>query len=645
MLRLKYRPVIRALARALVCAAAPLSASLAQTGDDETGGGNLGVAGAPRPKVEKDAQYYLGRGGYDVKVFFQQGQSFENIRAHVYYEPLIYLVTDESGGLRHDIRTNERRWQLILYFRVETDDEFLESTLRKKLTSEARMTHPKLKQIENSQFAYRIDPITTHRSSFVSARLRDEYRSHYLSTPGAPVAFTARGNYPIYFDFDSEDDARSFVADLDAGRDYLRFEYEFAGVSDKVCEATFTSRQLQIADKESDSGGPGGEGYVTRDFVAALAERVIRSSNYAVRCDDPEWSHYLFDKLIARIGEPDTLSLSDGWKTIDEMNVFDPADFRADFVKSAKDIEKENVRNLVMDASASAESDSRSTEIGGGLAASYGLFTIGGSAHESDSRANAESEARKFIQDEFEKRGVLGEWEGATFVPKTLEAYRTEELNRKWSNDDTITYSFMSSGNAVHVVDLHLPDARYEVIGPDVVDALRTEIARLSDRVDNVVRGARNYSAAGHTHNYSAARHTHNYSAAGHTHNYSAARHTHNYSAAGHTHKVIQGVRYRLWTTSQYQSDFVTKFPVSDWPLAFIADWEIYGDCSDESVLPPYMYKSSSEDRWLIVSEDQTHECSKLDVIVVYVHKRAVFSMTPLQTVVSRTSGGSLRSR
>ena len=113
MLRLKYRPVIRALARALVCAAAPLSASLAQTGDDETGGGNLGVAGAPRPKVEKDAQYYLGRGGYDVKVFFQQGQSFENIRAHVYYEPLIYLVTDESGGLRHDIRTNERRWQLI----------------------------------------------------------------------------------------------------------------------------------------------------------------------------------------------------------------------------------------------------------------------------------------------------------------------------------------------------------------------------------------------------------------------------------------------------------------------------------------------------------------------------------------------------
>lgn len=223
-----------------------------------------GVTGTPRPKVVMDGKYDLGIGGYAVGVYFQEYKTFTDLDAHVFYEPLIYLVTDEQGGVDHQIdRAREGAgWQLMLKFRVETDEHFITSRLRGKPMSEPRSKSLTYDHIEGE--LYRIMPLTIHRSYFESKRrspLDDlpDYVSQQLSTPDRPRTFTEEDEHLVVFDFPNEAEAENFVEDINEGRDTLRFVYQFEGVSDEKCEAVFAGVQFQSGGRGQDGGGAAGE--------------------------------------------------------------------------------------------------------------------------------------------------------------------------------------------------------------------------------------------------------------------------------------------------------------------------------------------------------------------------------------------------
>ena len=589
------------------------------------------VASAVRPKVEMDAQYALGRGGYDVKVFFQEDRTFRNLDAHVFYEPLIYLTTEGDGGLRHEILETRDGAQLILNFRVETDRDFLDSTLRDKLMREARRKDRSLENIENKDFAYRIMPLVIHHSWFESTRPHGAgdagYASHPLSTPDAPTPFTTKGNFNTYFDFETADEARAFVADLDARRDTLRFKYQFAGVSVKTCGAFFTGVQLQSGGRGQDGGGDAGEAqeegaanYVTRNRVAAIAERAIQTGEYSTRCGNAEWSDYLFDQLVARLGEYETLTLKGGWEALDKLNLFDAGDFRTDFETSATKIKKDVVREQLLKASSEAFGESESAEGGGGLAVGWDDFSIGATGRGATAEATSTSEAKKEVEDFLEKRGIYGDWEGGKFTPKTLSVHTDETLDREWGREIYIKYSFPSEGEATHVIDLLLPNSRYVRYGPGALDELRGDVAVLKQQVailnGQMSRVSKSYASRRHSHS-----------------ELSSAEHSHSaYSEREHMHRGIMTRDYELRVRGgepyrQRANYHRTGISASEYPTASVSSWSVYGECNDESVLPPTLYSTyrkhnvPTPGHWVIYPQTYSHECNYLKVRVVFYHK------------------------
>ena len=587
-----------------------------------------GVGGSVRPKVEMDAQYALGRGGYHVKVFFQENKTFSNLDAHVFYEPLIYLVTEEDGGLRHTIKEeeNDSGVRLILNFRVETDQKFLISTLRDKLMSEARRLASEKIKIANSDFAYRIMPLVIRRSWFEATYSRGADGAGYTSHQFAPKTFNTEGNHNIYFDFETADEARAFVADLNAGHDTLQFKYEFDGVSDEVCEALFTGVQLLAGGRGQDGGGAAGEAqeegaaaYVSRNRVAEIAEKAIQTGEYSTRCGSSEWSLYLFNQLVARLGNYETRTLQNGWAELDKLNLFDGADFRADFETKAKNIKKKTVRDQVLKAYSEAFGESNSAEGGGGLAVGVNGFSIGGTAHGGSADATSTSEAKKEVEDFLEKYGIYGDWEGGKFTPKTLSVHTDETLRREWGSDVRIAFSFPSEGDVTHVIDLLLPGSRYVRYGPGALDELRGDVAVLTQQVailnGQMSRVSKSYASRRHSHS-----------------ELSSAEHSHSaYSEREHMHRGIMTRDYELRVRGgkpyrQRANYHRTGISASQYPTASVSSWSVYGECNDESVLPPALYSTyrkhnvPTPGEWVIYPQTYSHECNYLKVRVVFYH-------------------------
>lgn len=307
-----------------------------------------------------DHQVAIEGGGYAVKVYFEEGKTFSDPDAHVFYEPLIYLELDENGKLEHELRRDGDSWVLSLYFRVESDWHSLHEAIRKELLSEARRTMPR-DEFENVDFAYRIKPIHVISAYFRSVSPRQD--GFYVSESFPPKSFNESGRYNIYFRVGSEDEARSFLSALipdDPNRrptDHLRFVYRFSGVSDAVCEARFSGSDFQSVDAKATIEGPGGEGYVTRNNVAAFAEQVAQRESMTARCADAEWAAYVVGQLIERLGGIQEVDLTDGWESLQEYNLLDENDLAADLENRAKDIKKDAVRKQVLDAIVQARSE------------------------------------------------------------------------------------------------------------------------------------------------------------------------------------------------------------------------------------------------------------------------------------------------
>ena len=418
-----------------------------------------------RPKVVHDHQVHIGRGGYAVKVYFEEGKTFSDPDVHVFYEPLIYPELDENGKLEHELRQDGDSWVLSMYFRVESDWQFLHDAIRKELLSEARRIMPR-EEFENVDFAYRIKPIHVSSAYFQSTSPRQD--GFYVSEPFPSKSFNESGLYNIYFRVDSEDEARSFLSALmpdDPNRrptDHLRFVYRFSGVSDAVCEARFSGSDSQNVDAKATIEGPGGEGYVTRDNATAFAEQVAQRESMTTRCADAEWADYVVGQLMERLGGIQEVDLTNGWESLREYNLLDENDLVADLENRAKNITKEVVRNQLLNAIAQARSEAEATassESAGGSASGEGFGVSGSAAFNtaeslSESSSDSAMEARKEFRDIMEKSGIFGEWEGEKYTPKSLQLYSKEDMHRALNTGIEIRREFPSGVIAERSIEL-----------------------------------------------------------------------------------------------------------------------------------------------------------------------------------------------
>ena len=498
--------------------------TLAQVGVPGDAAGQEGGASAnkeARPKVVHDHQVRIEGGGYGVRVYFEEGKTFSDPDAHVFYEPLIYLELDENGKLEHELRQDGDSWVLSMYFRVESDWDSLRKTIREELLSEARKIMPK-EEYENVDFAYRIKPMYVESAYFQSTSPRQD--GFYRSEPFPSKSFNESGRYHIYFRMDSEDEARSFLSDLVPNEpnrdptDNLRFVYRFSGVSDAVCEATFSGSDFQSVDAKATIEGPGGVGYVTRDNATAFAEQVVQQENITARCADAEWADYVVGQLMRRLGDVQEVDLTDGWETLQKFNLLDENDLAADLENRAKDITKEVVRNQLLAAIAQAKSEAEATasseSMGGELGVEGGYFT-GNAAFNtaeslSESSSESATEARKEFRDIMEKSGIFGEWEGEKYTPKSLQVYSEEDMNKAWNTDIEIRYEFPSGVVVERSMELLIGSYRNDFVD-DIVKRLESAFLRVDavdDRVREVValatRAAHRANRAAHRANFAA---------------------------------------------------------------------------------------------------------------------------------------------
>ena len=591
-----------------------------------------GEAGPARPKVEMDAEYALGLGGHDVRVFFQEGKTFTDLDAHVFYSPLIYLRTKEdSDELDHEISPNADGVDLILKYSVETNKDLIRSTLRDKLLSEARRVDPSLESMKNKESAYRLKPLSIH-SWFESYRPRGAdlvvYKSRLVSEPRRLKTFNEEGKHNIYFNFQTEGEARDFVDELNAGQDNLRFVYKFDGVSYETCEAVFTGFQSQSGVRSQDGGGEAGEAqeegaadYVTRNRVAEIAEKAIDDGGYRTQCASPRWSRYLYNQLISRLGDYQTRTLEKGWESLEKLNLFDKDDFRADFETEAKNIEKESVRDQVQEAYSEAFGESESAEGGGGLAVGWADFSIGATGRGGSAEAESSSEARTEVEVHMRKYGILGSWEGGKFTPKTIEVYTNERLNQVWGKTISIEFQFPSEGESENIVDLLLPESKYVRYAPGVIDEIHDDIGDLQMQIAALSARAGEFSTRSHSHSYASSGHAH--------------------------HGLIFSQVYRFDMNKDgpyYVSQYHTSVKTSAYPSAAVANWFAWSPdyCRDESILSPRVVQF--EDQWTIIFDDSSMSCTYLEVHVLY-FRAGVVTGSSLDRRATHDHGGRLRLR
>ena len=446
-----------------------------------------------RPKVVHDHQVHIGRGGYAVKVYFEEGKTFNDPDAHVFYEPLIELEQDENGKLEHELRQDGDSWVLSMYFRVESDWQFLHDAIRKELLSEARRIMPQ-EEFVNVDFAYRLKPIHVSSAYFQSTSPRQD--GFYVSEPFPSKSFNESGLFPIYFQVGSEDEARSFLSALtpdDPNRrptDHLRFVYRFSGVSDVVCEARFSGGDFQNVGAKATIEGLGDEGYVTRNNATAFAEEVAQREDITARCADAEWTAYVVEQLIERLGDIQEVDLTNGWESLRKYNLLDENDLVADLENRARDIKEDVVRNQIVDAIAQArsETEGRDDDFDVGVQGSAGgmgfslMQSIGLNLGKSSAESSNESAmlVRKEFRDIMKKKGIFGEWEGEKYTPKSLQVYSDDSMDRTWNTNIRIRYEFPSVVVAERSIEL-LTKSHSNHFVEDFV-------GRLESRVDTAIQ-------------------------------------------------------------------------------------------------------------------------------------------------------------
>lgn len=418
-----------------------------------------GVASPARPQVNMVDFVEVEGGGYNLPIYVQEGKSIANKDAHFFFLPLFYIVSENGEKLKHHINDQN---VLILKVRTASNLSAIENEVRKSLIEKAKEINVKFKLEENS-LPYRIDPLQLSRLVFESVNKRmyngDGSAQTLVSEPveimGAEV-----GEINVEFYLRSREEAESFVRDLEAGNDQLSLNYQFAGVSDEVCKATYEEQSTRNLDKFKEVVGEGGEGRVARHQVASIADALVHSGRISARCSDLESAESLTTRLMDRLSEFTNLEVA-GWEELEGTIAIDAEDLKADIVDSVEILSKSVERDQLLAAFAEATAETKTVagegsvdsaregggEAGGEIAkvASAKLksfikwsdkvgLSLAGS--KSESTANA----RKLYQDTLAKKGVHVDWDGKKFIPKSVDVYSKADLINAWGRTFAIEF-------------------------------------------------------------------------------------------------------------------------------------------------------------------------------------------------------------
>ena len=243
----------------------------------------------------------------------------------------------------------------------------------------------------------------------------------------------------------SAQQARELLQGLEQGIDQLVFRYTFDGVSDNLCEATFRGRSTQEIELFKELAGLGGQGYVTRHQAGRIASSMLASESISGRCDSPEWLVYLIDMLSTR-----SVKLKDGWETVFKVIGLNPKDFWPDVTRMTKDITKKASREIIDESIAEATSEGGSSSGEGGLM----LLDFGGSASYGEATAEAQATAKKDFSNIMKKSGILGEWQGDQYVPKSIDVHTAADLRQQWGQDLRLEFVDMDGATAHHSINM-----------------------------------------------------------------------------------------------------------------------------------------------------------------------------------------------
>ena len=447
------------------------------------------IVSGSRPKIDHDATVTLLRGGYGLRIFFQENRTTNTLSdAHVFYEPLIYLLTNGEGRPLHRIEDNG---SLTLYFRVETEEGYIETETRKELAANISDRNLANKLIDGS-IKFNLTALPLQEAWFESSK-GDGVQSVELP-PGSILAVDAMA---IHFRFPTRQEAETFVDGLfDPPGEYtqaahnLVFKYRFSGVGRERCNGRYKAEYAQAADFDKDLSGTGGEGNVTRDQAIKLADKMTSKVAENITCSDPGWATYIHGQLINRLGgEKVSLDPKNGWEQLDQYMKLDEDSFKADVTEETKDIKKKAVRDLVSEATSEASSRAGSQSGSGGGAVGWGPFmaSVSGSFAEADS--TTKTEATKEFSDIMRKSGILAEWDGKKYIPKSVEVYNVANMRRNLSQDFEINYTFRSDDvSKSYAITLTSASFKNNV---ELADRLRRRIRELKDEKEAGITQAR----------------------------------------------------------------------------------------------------------------------------------------------------------
>ncbi len=402
--------------------------------------------GSVRPKVVKDGNIEGLGGGYDPRFYFQEGKSRDDEGAHVYFEPLLYLIEEENENgsigrkLKHGLLDDGT---LVLFIR-QHDSQAVKKRLRETFQEEANMS-AKAEGDEVPVVHYRIDPLeigkawfsATYHPSFLKDRIISEI---YPNLGG-------EGEMSIHFRFGDKDRAERFVEAMEKGHIQLFFYFQFAGVVADSCTAKASFNEIQDIDMYKKLVGEGREGFVSRDQVARLADEIVQSEVFTTRCPSLLAADELMDRLTKMLAKSGPKSIA-SWEELEKFTQLDKDSFRADLTEASKDTKSTVTRDYMLKAYSEAESKAESKAIEmGGEANVMGLFgaTLNGSW--ADSEAASKAGAKKDVTDLLRKTGVEVEWEGEKLVPKSIDVYSTGELRSTLGKNLEIRYEITKGSN------------------------------------------------------------------------------------------------------------------------------------------------------------------------------------------------------
>ena len=427
---MNHRFVVMLVAAVSINSVQPMAALAQEQEQSLPATTGTGTGSAARPKVEQDGDFRVDGIGYTLPYYFQEGRSFKDLDAHVFYAHPFHLVVDENQSIRFDYDQESRT--LTIFVRRPASSEAIENALRKELVTAARTQSV---VIEPGTIPYRLSPLKPSSATFqLSKGLLDATTGQRtLVGSGNQVGIVGQeGAIAVHFHDVPRSGALKIVRDLQAGSNQVLFKYRFGGITTETCTAKSTERGVQDLDIFKKLSGSGGTGTVARHQVARIADQLVEEDVFTVDCADLVAGSQLLERLMNQLKVPAKSRRVAGWDEVEKLTAFDPDSFRADLTRVTKDIRNEVVRDQVEEAFNKATSESQSEQTEGGL--EIGWKGFGGSIEGSFGEVSSESaaEARRAVSDALKKVGYTAEWSGNRFVPKSVDVHSVADMESSW---------------------------------------------------------------------------------------------------------------------------------------------------------------------------------------------------------------------